>query len=191
MKRQKSYLFKNTVFKEGNESAKTIFSGPGGLEVGPAPEFEGSPQTLNPEEMFVAAINNCLMTTFFYFVRKSNVEILSYCSDAEGRVEKQADGFRFTNMEVPSQENIFNVVFHLSMKKNPDQQYYDRGLRSKITRISPQNDLDKIYLDLKSSIQSHLEKIIWLGIKLSLWINNIIKNYRKVKSKIYDSEFPD
>jgi organic hydroperoxide reductase OsmC/OhrA len=100
MKRQKSYLFKNTVFKEGDESAKTIFSGPGKLEVGPAPEFNGNPETLNPEEMFVAAVNSCLMTTFFYFVRKSNFEILSYYSDAEGCVEKQADGFRFINVEV-------------------------------------------------------------------------------------------
>ncbi len=106
MKRQKIYLFKNTVFKEGEESAKTVFSGPGEMEVGPAPEFEGSPETLNPEEMFVAAINNCLMTTFFYFVRKSNVEILSYYSDAEGRVEKQADGFRFTNVEVRAEVRL-------------------------------------------------------------------------------------
>jgi len=100
MKLQKSHLFKNTVFKEGDETAKTVFSGAGKLEVGPAPEFEGSPETLNPEEMFVAAINNCLMTTFFYFVRKSNVEILSYYSRAEGQVKKQADGFRFTSVEV-------------------------------------------------------------------------------------------
>jgi len=75
MKSQKSYLFKNTVFKEGDKSAKTVFSGPGDLEVGPAPEFEGSPETLNPEEMFVAAVNSCIMTTFFYFVRKSNIEV--------------------------------------------------------------------------------------------------------------------
>ena len=75
MKSQKSYLFKNTVFKEGDESAKTVFSGPGELEVGPDPEFEGSPETLNPEEMFVAAVNSCIMTTFFYFVRKSNIEV--------------------------------------------------------------------------------------------------------------------
>ena len=100
MKRQKSYLFRNTVFKKGAESAKTVFSGPGELEVGPAPEFEGSPETLNPEEMFVAAINNCLMTTFFYFVRKLNVEISSYYSEAQGQVEKQKDGFRFTNVQV-------------------------------------------------------------------------------------------
>jgi len=106
MKRQKSYLFKNTAYKEGGKSAKTIFSGPGELEIGPAPEFNGNPKTLNPEEMFVAAINNCLMTTFFYFVRKSNVEILSYYSKAEGQVEKQADGFRFTNVKVHAEVTL-------------------------------------------------------------------------------------
>jgi len=106
MKSQKRYLFKNTVLKEGDKPAKTTFSGLADVEVGPAPEFEGSPETLNPEEMFVAAINNCLMTTFFYFVRKLNVEILSYYSDAEGRVEKQTDGFRFTNVEVRAEVTL-------------------------------------------------------------------------------------
>jgi len=100
MKREKVYLFKNTIYKESGKSAKTIFSGPGELEIGPAPEFNGNPKTLNPEEMFVAAINSCIMTTFFYFARKSNIEILSYHSDAQGQIEKQADGFRFTNVEV-------------------------------------------------------------------------------------------
>jgi len=106
MKSQKSYLFKNTVFKEGDESAKTVFSGPGEVEVGPAPEFEGSPETLNPEEMFVASINNCLMTTFFYFVRKSNVEVLSYSSEAQGQLEKQKDGFRFTQVDVQAKVTL-------------------------------------------------------------------------------------
>ena len=106
MKRQNSYLFKNTVFKEGDESAKTVFGGPGQLEVGPAPEFEGNPKTLNPEEMFVAAINNCLMTTFFYFVRKLNVEISSYYSEAQGQLEKQKDGFRFTRVEVQAKVTL-------------------------------------------------------------------------------------
>jgi len=106
MKSQKSYLFKNTVFKEGNKLAKTTFSGLADVEIGPAPEFEGSPETLNPEEMFVAAINNCLMTTFFYFVRKSNVEVLSYYSEAQGRLEKQKDGFRFTHVEVQAKVTL-------------------------------------------------------------------------------------
>ena len=56
--------------------------------------------------MFIAAINSCLMTTFFYFVRKSNIEILSYYSHAEGRVEKQTDGFRFTNVQVQAKVTL-------------------------------------------------------------------------------------
>jgi organic hydroperoxide reductase OsmC/OhrA len=111
MKHQRSYLFKNTVFKKGDETAKTAFSGPGQLGVGPAPEFEGSSETLNPEEMFVAAINNCLMTTFFYFVRKSNVEVLLYYSDAQGQIEKQADGFRFTNVQVRAEVTLARQEF--------------------------------------------------------------------------------
>jgi organic hydroperoxide reductase OsmC/OhrA len=103
MKREKSYFFKNTIYKENAKSAKIIFSGPGELEIGPAPEFKGSPETLNPEEMFVAAINSCLMTTFFYFTQRSNIEILSYHSDAQGQIEKQTDGFRFTNVEVQAE----------------------------------------------------------------------------------------
>jgi len=54
MKCQKSYFFKNTVFKEGDETAKIVFNGSSELKVGPAPGFEGSPETLNPEEMFAA-----------------------------------------------------------------------------------------------------------------------------------------
>lgn len=100
MKNERTHIFKNTVFQKANESAKTVFSGPGQMEIEPAAEFGGSGQALNPEEMFVAAINSCLMNTFFYFVRKMNVEILSYYSEALGQVEKQRDGFRFTNVEV-------------------------------------------------------------------------------------------
>ena len=117
MKPKKSYLFKNTVFKNGNESAKTVFSGPGEIEVGPAPEFEGKPEALNPEEMFVAAINSCLMTTFFYFVRRSGIEILSYHSNAEGKVEKTQDGFRFTNVEVSVKVQLKDEKFAEQIRK--------------------------------------------------------------------------
>lgn len=70
------------------------------MEVGPAAEFGGSGEGLNPEELFVTAINSCLMQTFFYFTQKFNIEILSYYSQAQGQVEKQSDGFRFTRVQV-------------------------------------------------------------------------------------------
>jgi organic hydroperoxide reductase OsmC/OhrA len=103
LKHQKSYSFRNTVLKKGDKSTKTVFSGPREIEVGPAPEFEGSSETLNPEEMFVVAIKNCLMTTSFYFVRKLNVEILSYYLEAQGWLEKQKDEFRFTHVGIQAE----------------------------------------------------------------------------------------
>jgi len=100
------HIFKNTVFKKGSESAKVVFSGLDQMEIGAAVEFGGNGQNLNPEEMFVAAINSCLMNTFFYFTHKFNIEFLSYTSQAEGRLEKQSDGFRFTSVEVRAKIEI-------------------------------------------------------------------------------------
>jgi len=100
MKHERTHIFKNTVTQNQNEPSKVMFSGPGQMEIGAAAEFGGNGQNLNPEEMFVAAINSCLMNTFSYFTRKFKIETLSYNSQAFGQLEKQSDGFRFTNVEV-------------------------------------------------------------------------------------------
>ena len=104
-------VFKNRLTKIGEDAAITSMSGVKDIAVGPPESYGGSPETLNPEEMFVAAINNCIMTTFFYFVRKSDVEILSYYSDAEGKVEKQTDGFRFTYVEIRAKVTLSQQSF--------------------------------------------------------------------------------
>ncbi len=111
MKDEKTHVFENVVFQKVNEAAKTVFSGPGEMEIGPASEFGGSGQTLNPEELFVAAINGCLMNTFFYFTRKFKIEILSYRSEAQGQLEKQSDGFRFTGVKVQAQVEVSEARF--------------------------------------------------------------------------------
>ncbi len=100
MSREKTHVYGNTVRKETGEAAAVIFDGAGEFAVGPAPEFGGRSEALNPEELFVAAINGCLMTTFFYFLEKSHIEIQSYEAYAEGHVEKDADGFRFVGVQV-------------------------------------------------------------------------------------------
>jgi len=100
MKHESTHMYVNTVQKGTDGDAVVIFGGPGELAVGPAPEFGGRPESLNPEELFVAAINSCLMVTFFYFLRKSDIELLSYKADAEGQVQKGPDGFRFVDVQV-------------------------------------------------------------------------------------------
>ncbi|MBN1125674.1 MAG: OsmC family protein [Sedimentisphaerales bacterium] len=100
MQHERAYIFKNTVSQKNGESAKVQFSSLERMEIEPAAEFGGGGKAMNPEEMFVAAINGCLMNTFFYFVRKFKIEFLSYNSLAEGRLEKQSDGFRFISVKV-------------------------------------------------------------------------------------------
>jgi organic hydroperoxide reductase OsmC/OhrA len=66
-----------------------------------APEvYGGSPDTLNPEEMFVASINSCIMLVFYHFANQHKIEITSYESVAKGKVEKTKSGLRFTEVQV-------------------------------------------------------------------------------------------
>ena len=93
-------VFRNTVYQSSGKPAKTTMSGISETEIGPPPEYGGSPDSLNPEEMLVASVNSCIMLVFFHFAKKYEVEVTSYHSDAEGTVEKTKNGLRFTNVEV-------------------------------------------------------------------------------------------
>jgi organic hydroperoxide reductase OsmC/OhrA len=106
MSREKTHVYGNTVRTETDEEAVVIFGGAGEFVVGPAPEFGGRSEVLNPEELFVAAINGCLMTTFFYFLAKAHIEIQSYEAYAEGHVEKNANGFRFVGVQIQATATV-------------------------------------------------------------------------------------
>ena len=93
-------VFTNTVFKQEEKPAKISMSGVREAEVGPPPVYGGSELALNPEEMFVAAINSCIMLVFYHFAEKLRIEVLSYNSEAQGKVEKTKNGLRFTSVEV-------------------------------------------------------------------------------------------
>lgn len=103
-------IFKNTVFRQAESPAKTSMSGTGETKVGPPPEYGGDKESLNPEEMFVAAINSCIMLVFYHFVEKSKVDLLSYSSEAQGKVEKTRNGLRFTGVNVKAKVKISEGV---------------------------------------------------------------------------------
>jgi organic hydroperoxide reductase OsmC/OhrA len=93
-------IFRNTVYQNSDKRAKTKMSGISETEIGPPPEYGGSPNSLNPEEMLVASVNSCIMLVFFHFAKTYAVEVTSYYSDAEGKVEKTKNGLRLTHVEV-------------------------------------------------------------------------------------------
>ena len=92
--------FKNTVRCARGAAATTAMSGVKQAEIGAPVEYGGRADTLNPEELFVASINSCLMLVFYHFAEKSGLEIESYEADAEGTVAKTKNGLRFTSAHV-------------------------------------------------------------------------------------------
>jgi organic hydroperoxide reductase OsmC/OhrA len=102
-------MFRNTVYQISDKPAKTNMSGISDTEIGPPPEYGGSPNSLNPEELLVASVNSCIMLVFYHFAKKYEVEIASYHSDAEGKVEKTKNGLRFTNVEVRARVSLVNA----------------------------------------------------------------------------------
>ena len=99
-------IFKNTVYQHSGTPAKTAMSGINETEIGPPPEYGGNPNSLNPEEMLVASVNSCIMLVFYHFADKFKVDIASYHSDAEGKVEKTKNGLRFTHIEVKAKVRL-------------------------------------------------------------------------------------
>ena len=56
------------------------------LPMSSAPGFRGDPLKANPEQLFVAAISACHALTYLFLAAKSNVVVIGYTDDAEGRL---------------------------------------------------------------------------------------------------------
>ena len=93
-------VFTNVVNKQADKSATTQMSGITNAEIGPPECYGGSADALNPEELFVASINSCIMLVFYHFTDKYKVGITSYSTEASGTVEKTKNGLRFTAVDV-------------------------------------------------------------------------------------------
>ncbi len=69
------------------------------IEVATPPDFpKGVPNIWSPEHLFVAAVNSCLMNTFFAVAENSNLKYISFKSNAVGIVEKIDGGYQVTEI---------------------------------------------------------------------------------------------
>ena len=57
-----------------------------------APEFLGDASLVDPEQAFVAALASCHMLTFLAIAARRRLVVNSYCDQAVGVLEKNADG---------------------------------------------------------------------------------------------------
>jgi organic hydroperoxide reductase OsmC/OhrA len=59
------------------------------IEMSAAPQYQGDPDRLNPEELFTASIASCQMLTYLALASFSGIRVLSYTDEAEGILAKK------------------------------------------------------------------------------------------------------
>lgn len=85
--RSKIYTYKTSL--KWTERKMGLLSSPGkpDVQVATPPEFKGHEGIWSPEDLFVASVNVCVMSTFLAFAERAGLTFARYESDAEGHVE--------------------------------------------------------------------------------------------------------
>ena len=117
--RPRSYTYHASVAWTGGRGGQLESAGKPGVHVASPPEFKGEVGVWTPEDLFVASVNICTMTTFLSFAERSKILLQSYRSEAEGLLELVEGSFRFTRIVIrprirvpPDQVELARKVMH-------------------------------------------------------------------------------
>ncbi|MEI6386866.1 MAG: OsmC family protein [Spirochaetota bacterium] len=98
--RSKNYTYRTSVAWSGEKRGVVACEGKPDLAVATPPEFKGHPGIWSPEDLFVTAVNSCVMTTFIAMAERASLVFTNYRSEVEGTLEKGEAGFSFTRVVV-------------------------------------------------------------------------------------------
>ena len=98
--RYKSFSYTvGTTWEQGRQGVLRSQTKPD-VQIASPPEFKGVPGVWTPEDLFVAAVDACQMTTFLALAARSEISLVSYASTATGSLEFGEGGYRFTRVRV-------------------------------------------------------------------------------------------
>ncbi|MGA9120708.1 MAG: OsmC family protein [Bacteroidota bacterium] len=98
--KRRSFTFRTATSWLEGRSGLLSSEGKPTLRVSSPVEFSGEPGAWTPEDMFVAAVEICHMSTFMAFAARSDVPIISYRSHANGVLEYVDGDYRFTRIVI-------------------------------------------------------------------------------------------
>jgi organic hydroperoxide reductase OsmC/OhrA len=104
----KSFTYRTSVGRVEGRSADLHCEGKPLLRVSGPPEFKGESGLWTPENLFVAAVEVCLMLTFVGIAEKRGLKFATYESRAEGLLEWQQGSYRFTRVIVSPTITFFD-----------------------------------------------------------------------------------
>ena len=108
----KAFWYESEVRWESGRRGRICSAGKPEVQISSPPAFRGEAGIWTPEDLFVASVNACTMTTFLAYAQHNNLPLVVYESDAEGLLEQVEGKFRFTkivlhpHVEVKSEEAI-------------------------------------------------------------------------------------
>ncbi len=98
IKTYKIFRYETQVRWESGRSGEMCSAGKPDLKISSPPEFKGEPGFWTPEDLFVASVNACTMTTFLAYAQHKNLQLVGYASEAEGVLENVDGKYRFTTI---------------------------------------------------------------------------------------------
>lgn len=83
----KKFIYRTSIKLSGKAEIIIESGNKSSIELSTPVEFGGKKGVWTPEDLLVASVNACLLTTFSYYVKKQGLDFVSYKSSAEGIVE--------------------------------------------------------------------------------------------------------
>ena len=83
----------------GNQGIAELDGRPS-LEIAPPPAFKGPEGFWSPEDLFVSAVETCYFLTLLFLLKKNQVTLVEYSSQADGLLESIDGQMRFTRLDL-------------------------------------------------------------------------------------------
>ena len=98
--RSKVYTYRTMVKWTEQRKGVTSSAGKPDVQVATPPEFKGHEGIWSPEDLFVASVNSCVMSTFLAVAERGGLAFSSYESAAEGRLELVEGKLQFSAITI-------------------------------------------------------------------------------------------
>ena len=143
----KQFIYKTIVkwieAKKGELSSSDKHS----IEVATPPEFKGHKGIWTPEELFVASVNVCIMTTFLHYAEQSKLAFAGYESSAEGILEKTDADFMISVITIIPKIKLFSIEDVQKTKKiielSEKNCFISNSMKSKII-VNPEIEITQV-----------------------------------------------
>jgi organic hydroperoxide reductase OsmC/OhrA len=100
VRENKKFIYKVDLKWSNARKGVVSSSGKPTIEVATPPEFKGHPGFWTPEDLYVASVNACFMSTFLYYAEKRQLSFSAFSASAEGILEQVDKEFIISTVNI-------------------------------------------------------------------------------------------